>query len=111
MDHQNFLADHRLATSVLKNMTFHLRTETNPVSETTCSLKYRTMDKVQKLSNPEMLFSVRIIRNPINTLCGQSSWFYVKVDGTYSYHCALKGLTVVIFQTEMCIQYNPYYET
>jgi hypothetical protein len=33
----------------------HLRTETNPVSETLCSLvflEYRTMDKIQKSINP-----------------------------------------------------------
>jgi hypothetical protein len=28
-------------------------TERGPVSETLCSLEYRKMDKVQKLSNPE----------------------------------------------------------
>jgi hypothetical protein len=31
----------------------HLRAETNSVSETLCSLEYRTMDDVQKPSNPE----------------------------------------------------------
>jgi hypothetical protein len=31
----------------------HLRKETDPVSETLCSLEYRTVDKVQKPSNPE----------------------------------------------------------
>jgi hypothetical protein len=31
----------------------HPRTETDPVSETLYSLEYRTMDKVQKPSNPE----------------------------------------------------------
>jgi hypothetical protein len=29
----------------------HLRTDTDPVSETSCSLEYRTMEKVQKPSN------------------------------------------------------------
>jgi hypothetical protein len=29
----------------------HLRTETDPVSETSCSLEYQTMEKVQKPSN------------------------------------------------------------
>jgi hypothetical protein len=29
----------------------HLRTETDPVSETSCSLEYQTMDKVQNPSN------------------------------------------------------------
>jgi hypothetical protein len=33
--------------------TSHLRTETDPVSETLCSLEYRTMDNVQKPSNSE----------------------------------------------------------
>jgi hypothetical protein len=33
-------------------LTFYLRTETHHVSEI-CSLEYRTMNKVQKLSNPE----------------------------------------------------------
>jgi hypothetical protein len=28
----------------------HLRTETDPVSETSCFLEYRTMEKVQKIS-------------------------------------------------------------
>jgi hypothetical protein len=32
---------------------FHLRIETDPVSETLCSLEYRTTDKVQKLNNSE----------------------------------------------------------
>jgi hypothetical protein len=28
----------------------------------------------------------------INTICGQIAWhFSVKVVGTFSYHCALKG--------------------
>jgi hypothetical protein len=31
----------------------HPRTETDPVPETLCSLEYRTVDKVQKPSNPE----------------------------------------------------------
>jgi hypothetical protein len=31
----------------------HLRTETDPIYETLCSIEYRTMDKVQKLSNPK----------------------------------------------------------
>jgi hypothetical protein len=31
----------------------HLRTETDPVSETSCSLEYRTMDKVQNPGNPK----------------------------------------------------------
>jgi hypothetical protein len=33
----------------------HLRTETDPVSETLCSLEYWTMDKVKKPNNPESL--------------------------------------------------------
>jgi hypothetical protein len=32
----------------------HLSTKTDPVSETLCSLEYRTMGKVQKPSNPEL---------------------------------------------------------
>jgi hypothetical protein len=32
---------------------FDLRKETDPVSETSSSLEYRRMDKVQKPSNPE----------------------------------------------------------
>jgi hypothetical protein len=39
----------------------HLRIETEPVSETLCSLEYRMMDKVQKSSNPQ--FNVRITYN------------------------------------------------
>jgi hypothetical protein len=38
--------------------TAHLRNETNAVSETFCSfmfLEYRTMDQVQKRTNPECL--------------------------------------------------------
>jgi hypothetical protein len=31
----------------------HLRTETDPIFETLCSIEYGTMDKVQKLSNPK----------------------------------------------------------
>jgi hypothetical protein len=31
----------------------HVTTETDPISETSCSLEYQTMDKVQKGSNPE----------------------------------------------------------
>jgi hypothetical protein len=31
----------------------HLRMETDPVPETSCSLEYWMMDKVQKPSNPE----------------------------------------------------------
>jgi hypothetical protein len=31
----------------------YLRTETDSVSETLCSLEYRTTDKVQKPSNPD----------------------------------------------------------
>jgi hypothetical protein len=33
----------------------HLRTGTDPVSETLCSLEYRTMDNVQKPSNSEFV--------------------------------------------------------
>jgi hypothetical protein len=36
----------------------HMKTETDPVSETLCSsvfLEYRTMDKVQKRNNPEKI--------------------------------------------------------
>jgi hypothetical protein len=32
-----------------------LRTETDPVSETFCSLEYRTMDKIQKFSNHKFI--------------------------------------------------------
>jgi hypothetical protein len=32
---------------------FRMRTETDPVSETLCSLEYRTMDKPLELSNPD----------------------------------------------------------
>jgi hypothetical protein len=37
---------------------FQLRTETDPVSETLCSLEYQTVYKFQKLSNPENLGSI-----------------------------------------------------
>jgi hypothetical protein len=33
---------------------FHLRTETDPVSEMLWPLEYRTMSKVQKLTSPEL---------------------------------------------------------
>jgi hypothetical protein len=33
----------------------HLRTETDPVSETSCSLEYQTMEKVQNPSNSVIL--------------------------------------------------------
>jgi hypothetical protein len=33
----------------------HLRTETDPVSETSCSLEYQTMEKVQKPSNSDCM--------------------------------------------------------
>jgi hypothetical protein len=41
----------------------HLRTETDPISETLCSLEYRMMENVQKPSNPEDKKSVH------HTLC------------------------------------------
>jgi hypothetical protein len=37
----------------LTAITSPLRTETDPVSETLCSLDYRTMDKVQNPSNQD----------------------------------------------------------
>jgi hypothetical protein len=51
---------------ILKNATYwkpcfsptHLRTETDPVSETSCSLEYRTMDKFRKSSNPKTLLAL-----------------------------------------------------
>jgi hypothetical protein len=45
------------ARSVTPLPPFHLRTETDPVSETLCSLEYRKMDRVQKLSNSECYMS------------------------------------------------------
>jgi hypothetical protein len=35
-----------------KRIPFHLRTEAGLVSETFCSLEFRTVDEVPKLSNP-----------------------------------------------------------
>jgi hypothetical protein len=34
----------------------HLRKERDSLSEILCSLEYQTIDKVQKLSNPDYLF-------------------------------------------------------
>jgi hypothetical protein len=49
LKHWTFLKD----PSELVSPTPHLRTETDPVSETLCSLKYRMPDKVPKPSNPK----------------------------------------------------------
>jgi hypothetical protein len=37
----------------LNHWTIHLNTETDHVAETSCSLEYRTIDRIQKLSNAE----------------------------------------------------------
>jgi hypothetical protein len=39
----------------------HLRTETDPVSEKSCSLEYQTMEKVQKPSNPMWKYTLFVI--------------------------------------------------
>jgi hypothetical protein len=52
---------------------FRLRTETDPVSETLCSLEYRTIYKVQKSSNPDG----RIILEWILKKYGSRIWFSV----------------------------------
>jgi hypothetical protein len=47
--------------------------ETDPVSETLCSsvfLEYRTMDKVQKPSSPEL--AIEFIKITLGTVCGYS---------------------------------------
>jgi hypothetical protein len=55
------------SSGILENTSFrkldllphlHLRTETNLVSETPCSLEYQTMEKVQKPSNSVYLRNV-----------------------------------------------------
>jgi hypothetical protein len=38
------------SSCIPKNTTFHLRMETDPISETSCFLEYKTMEKVQKNS-------------------------------------------------------------
>jgi hypothetical protein len=38
------------------------------------------------------LFILRLIRKPVNTLCGQNAGlFIVKAAGIYNYHCALSA--------------------
>jgi len=54
----------------------HLKTETDPVSKTFCFKKYWTVDKVQKLSNP----------NKTHNLC---QYFYYKLRS----HVATAGNT------------------
>jgi hypothetical protein len=48
--------------------TFYLRTETVPVSKTSCSFKHRTMDKVQ---NPEIPCVIHQSHKPSQTTCGK----------------------------------------
>jgi hypothetical protein len=38
---------------------------TDPVSETLCTLEHRTMDKVQKISNPETKKLILVLFSPL----------------------------------------------
>jgi hypothetical protein len=49
--------------------TSHLMTETDPVSETLCSLEYRTMDKVQKLVIPNVIHHPQTPTGPTYIIC------------------------------------------
>jgi hypothetical protein len=51
----------RLALSKVPNreFTLYLRTETDPVSETLCSLEYRTMGEVEKPSNSQRILVLK----------------------------------------------------
>jgi hypothetical protein len=49
------------------------RTETDPVSETFCSLKYRKMKKVQKHCNPERKPSIQNKNSSSNKNCDKAN--------------------------------------
>jgi hypothetical protein len=52
-----------------------MKTDKEPVSETTCSLEYKSVDKGQEPSNPDKLTEERV--GPANTDCGNSD---VRID-------------------------------
>jgi hypothetical protein len=67
------------------------RTNTNPVSETLCSLEYRTLDKVQESSTPKL-------QNPSKSIVGKISLYPSRRNKLYL-ATSVGHLQVVIFNS------------
>jgi hypothetical protein len=58
----------------------HLRTETDPVSETSCSLEYQTMEKVQNPSNSVCRHLFLGLFNDVTFVCSNGTTGNVTVN-------------------------------